>query len=202
MPVTMAAPPVSWTGPSGLPKSTTPIAAPNSGSRFRNAPATSAVTRLCANANRVVGAIVPASTRAAVASTALALPPWAATGPPASAAGSTATAAAINCAAVTATGSRPRSSRDWDTVKAAEASCPASTSPSPPRLEPAPRPPAMKPTPASDTAKPAHATGRATPRPATAARTATSTGVAPMRSAACVTLVRSMPRFCSRTEPP
>src|SRR5215475_11009660 len=31
---------------------------------------------------------------------------------------------------------------------------------------------------------------------------ATSTGVAPMSSAACVTLVRSIPMFCSSTEPP
>jgi len=60
----------------------------------------------------------------------------------------------------------------------------------------------MKPTPASDTANPAHATGRATPWPAMAAMTATSTGVAPISSAACVTLVRSMPRFCNRTDPP
>jgi hypothetical protein len=137
MPVTMPAPPANWTGPSGLPKTTTPIAAPNSGSRLRNAPATSAVTRLCANANKVVGATVPASTRAPVASTAVA-PPCAATGPPASAAGSTATAAAMSCTAVTAIGSRPRSSRACDTVNPAEASCPARTRPSPPRLEPAP----------------------------------------------------------------
>jgi len=202
MPVTMPAPPASWAAPSGLPKSTIPRAAPNSGSRLRNAPATSAVTRLCAKANKVVGATVPASTRAAVASMAAAPPLWAGTGPPASAAGRTATAAAMSCSAVTATGSLPRSSRACDTVKPAEASCPASTSPSPPRLEPAPRPPAMKPTPASDSANPAHAIGRAVPRPAAAARTATSTGVAPMSSAACVTLVRSMPRFCIRTDPP
>jgi hypothetical protein len=202
MPVTMPTPPASCTGPSGLPKSTTPIAAPNRGSRLRKAPATSAVTRLCAKANSVVGATVPASTRAAVASMAVALPPWTATGRPASAAGSTATAAAMSCTAVTAIGSRPRSNRAWHTVNPAEASCPASTSPSPPKLDPPPRPPAMRPTPASDRANPAHATGRATPRPVTAAMTATSTGVAPMSSAACVTLVRSMPRFCSRTEPP
>jgi len=75
MPVTMPAPPASCTGPSGLPKSTTPMAAPKSGSRLRNAPATSAFTRLCAKANKVVGATVPASTRAPVATMAAAPPP-------------------------------------------------------------------------------------------------------------------------------
>ena len=198
----MPAPPASWATPSGLPNAAIPIAAPNSGSRLRNAPATSAFTRLCANANKVVGATVPASTSAAVATMAVALPPWAGTGPPASAAGRTATAAARSCSAVTAAGSRPRSRRACETVNPDAATCPASTRPSPPRVEPAPCPPAMKPTPARERANPAHATGRATPWPAMAARTATSTGVAPMRSAAWVTLVRSMPRFCSRTDPP
>ena len=75
MPVTMPAPPASCTGPSGLPKSTTPMAAPKSGSRLRKAPATSAFTRLCAKANKVVGATVPASTRAPVATMAAAPPP-------------------------------------------------------------------------------------------------------------------------------
>jgi hypothetical protein len=163
MPVTMPAPPANWAAPSGLPNMAIPMAAPNSGSRLRNAPATSAVTRLCAKANKVVGATVPTSTRAAVASMVVVPPPCTGTGPPASAAGSTATAAARSCSAVTATGSRPRSSRAWDTVNPAEASCPASTSPSPLRLEPPPWPPAMKPTPASDTANPAHAMGRAVP---------------------------------------
>ena len=122
MPVTMPAPPANWAAPSGLPKSMIPMAAPNSGSRLRNAPATSAVTRLCAKANRVVGATVPASTSAAVATMAVVLPPWAGSGPPASAAGSTATAAASSCNAVTATGSRLRSSRACDTVNPDEAS--------------------------------------------------------------------------------
>jgi Lrp/AsnC family transcriptional regulator, leucine-responsive regulatory protein len=122
--------------------------------------------------------------------------------PPARAAGSTATAAAASCSAVTATGSLPRSSRACDTVNPAEASWAARTSPSPPRLEPAPRPAAMMVTPASETPNPSQATGRGTPCPSTPASTTTSTGVAPMSSAACVTLVRWMPRFCSSTEPP
>ena len=60
----------------------------------------------------------------------------------------------------------------------------------------------MKPTPASDSANPAQASGRATLWPSAAAMIATMTGVAPISSAAWVTLVRSMPRFWSRTEPP
>ncbi len=178
------------------------MVAPSSGSRLRNAPATAAGTWLCANANSVVGSTVPASTSPAVASIAAWLPAATCAGPPASAAGSTATAAAMSCTAVTATGSRPRSSRACDTVNPAAASWAASTRPSPARLEPPPPPAAMMLTPASERPNPSQTTGRATPCPSTAASTATSTGVAPISSAACVTLVRSMPRFCSNTDPP
>jgi hypothetical protein len=103
---------------------------------------------------------------------------------------------------VTATGSRPGSSRDCEAVNAAEASWPASTRPSPPSEAPPPLPAAITATPASDRPKPAQATGRATLRCHTAAMIATRTGVAPISSAACVTLVRSIPKFCSTTEPP
>jgi len=58
------------------------------------------------------------------------------------------------------------------------------------------------PTPHTDSAKPAQATGRATVRCQTAAATATSTGTAPISSAACVTLVRVMPAFCRMSAPP
>jgi hypothetical protein len=47
MPARMAAPPVSWTGPTGSPKATAPATAPTRGSRLRNAAAISADTRLC-----------------------------------------------------------------------------------------------------------------------------------------------------------
>jgi len=70
MPPTIAAPPASWAGPSGSPNTTMPAIAPTSGSRFRNAPATSADTLLCASANSAVGATVPATTRPMVAATA------------------------------------------------------------------------------------------------------------------------------------
>ncbi len=70
MPTRIAAPPASWTGPSGSANTIVPRMAPTSGSRLRNAPATSADTRLSANANNVVGPTVPPMIRPAVASTA------------------------------------------------------------------------------------------------------------------------------------
>ncbi len=198
----MAAPPAAWVGPNGLAKTTTPAMAPTSGSRLRNAPATSADTRLCPKANRVKGSSVPAAASA----------PTARTGPgPAGTRGapsvitvntSAATAAARNCTAVTATGSRPVSSRACATVTVAEMSSEISTRPSPPSVAPPPPAPAIRPTPASDTTNPAQATGRATVRCHTAAMTATSIGTAPISSAAWVTLVRVMPAFCTMTEPP
>ncbi|MGD0603804.1 MAG: hypothetical protein ABSA53_09425 [Streptosporangiaceae bacterium] len=111
-------------------------------------------------------------------------------------------AAPRNCTAVTATGSRPGSSRAWATVNVAEMSSETSTSPSPVSVAPPPPMPAISPTPLSDTTKPAQATGRATVRSHTAAMIATSTGTAPMSRAAWVTLVRVMPAFCTTTEPP
>jgi hypothetical protein len=202
MPATMAAPPATCTGPSGLPKMATPAMAPTSGSRLRNAPATSADTRLCPKANSVNGTNVPNTASAATART----------GPgPAGTAGApsvtrvkarAATAADRNCTAVTATGSRPGSSRTCATVNVAEMSSEISTSPSPVSVAPPPPPPVIRPTPPSDTTNPAQATGRATLWCHSAAMTATSTGTAPISSAAWVTLVRAMPAFCTMTDPP
>jgi hypothetical protein len=176
--------------------------APTSGSRLRNAPATSADTRLCPKANRVKGTSVPNAVSA----------PTATTGPgPAGMAGApsvtrvkarAATAAARNCTAVTATGSRPGSSRTCATVKVAPMSREISTSPSPVSVAPPPPPPVIRPTPPSEVTKPIQATGRATLRCHSAAMTATSTGTAPISSAAGVTLFRAMPAFCTMTDPP
>jgi hypothetical protein len=176
--------------------------APTSGSRLRNAPATSADTRLCPKANSVKGTSVPNAASA----------PTATTGPgPAGTAGApsvtkvkarAATAAARNCTAVTATGSRPGSSRTCATVNVAPMSREISTSPSPASVAPPPPPPVIRPTPPSDTTKPIQATGRATLWCHSAAMTATSTGTAPISSAAWVTLVRAMPAFCTMTDPP
>ncbi|HEY1640909.1 MAG TPA: hypothetical protein VGG35_09495 [Streptosporangiaceae bacterium] len=111
------------------------------------------------------------------------------------------TAAAANCTAVTATGSRPRSSAACRTVKAADISSDTRIRPSPLRVEPPPWP-ATRTTPATDSRYPAQAAGRAMERSPTAAMTATSTGVVPTSSAACVTLVRRMPAFCTKIVPP
>jgi hypothetical protein len=112
-------------------------------------------------------------------------------------------AAPRNCTAVTAIGSRPASSRPCATVNAADSTSETSTSPSPRALAPPPPPPAVtRPTPPSEIAKPSHAAGRATARCHTAAMTATSTGAAPISSAAWVTLVRAIPAFCTMTDPP
>ncbi len=202
MPTIMAAPPASCPEPNGLPKTTTPAIAPTSGSRLRNAPATSDDTRLCPKANSVKGSSVPPTASATTART----------GPgPAGTAGapsvqtantSAASVAPRNCTAVTAAGSRPVSSRPCATVTVAEMSSEASTSSSPRSVAPPPPPPAMRPTPISDTKKPAQATGRATVRCHSAAMTATSMGTAPISRAAWVTLVRVMPAFCTTTDPP
>jgi hypothetical protein len=116
--------------------------------------------------------------------------------------GAVARAAAMNCTAVTATGSRPRSRRTCATVKVADTNSEASTRPSPRSVAPPPPPPATRATPPSDTANPAQASGRATVWCQTAAMIATSTGTAPISRAAWLTLVRVMPAFCSTTEPP
>src|ERR1700759_3554634 len=62
---------------------------------------------------------------------------------------SAARAAPRNCTAVTATGSRPCSSRVWPTVNVAEISSESITSPSPRVEAPPPWPPVTRPTPAS-----------------------------------------------------
>jgi hypothetical protein len=150
----------------------------------------------------VNGSRVPAAARP---STAIAGPRpagAAGSGSVASATGSAAAVAPTNIMAVSAIGSRPRSSRDWATVTVEDSSSDASTSRSPAADAPPPRLPVMRPTPASDTAKPIQATGRATVRCHTAAMIATSTGTAPISRAAWLTLVLAMPAFWRRTEPP
>jgi hypothetical protein len=98
--------------------------------------------------------------------------------------GRAASAAPRNCTAVTATGSRPRSSLTWITVNVADSSSDARTRPSPDAVAPPPWLPAMSATPPSEMTKPAHASGGATVRCQSAAMTAMSTGTAPMSRAA------------------
>jgi hypothetical protein len=150
----------------------------------------------------VNGTSVPKMTRASVATTG---PAACGTGGSPSATteySRAARAAPRNCTAVTAIGSRSRSIRFWATVNVADTSSDAMTRPSPVVEAPPPRPPVTRPTPASDTRNPSQATGGATDRCQTAAITATSTGTAPMSSAAWVTLVSSTPAFCRITDPP
>src|SRR5580693_8276947 len=116
--------------------------------------------------------------------------------------GSATRAAPRNWTPVTATGSRPWSSRAWTTVNPADSSTEASTMPSPAKSACPPPPAAIRATPDSDTANPAQATGWATVRCHTAAMIATMMGAVPISSAAWLTLVRVIPAFCSRTVPP
>jgi hypothetical protein len=151
----------------------------------------------------VNGPSVPASASAATASTGPGRAGTAGTRSVTAVKAAAPSAAPRNCTAVTATGSRPASSRPCATVNVADSSSEISTSPSPRMLAPPPPPPAVtRPTPPSEIAKPSHAVGRATARCQTAAMTATSTGTAPISSAAWVTLVRAIPAFCTMTDPP
>jgi hypothetical protein len=151
----------------------------------------------------VNGPSVPASASAATASTGPGRAGTAGAPSATTVKASAPSAAPRNCAAVTATGSRPGSSRPCATVNVADSTSEARTRPSPRTLAPPPPPPAVtRPTPPSETAKPSHAVGRATVRCHSAAMTATSTGTAPISSAACVTLVRVIPAFCTMTVAP
>ena len=202
MPITIVAPPATCSRPSGSPNATTPATAPTRGSRFRKAPAASAEIRACPKANKVNGSSVPQMARASVASTG---PVAAGTGGSPSATTaytSAARAAPRNWTAVTAIGSRPCRIRFWATVNVDETSSESSTRPSPAAEAPPPCPPVTRATPPSDTTNPSQATGGATARCQIAAMTATSTGTAPISSAAWVTLVSSTPAFCRITEPP
>ena len=148
------------------------------------------------------GTSVPPSASAATASTGPGRAGTAGT-PSVRAKASAPSVAPRNCTAVTATGSRPGSSRPCATVNPADSSSETSTSPSPRGLAPPPPPPAVtRPIPPSETVKPSQASGRATLRCHTAAMIATSTGTAPISSAAWMTLVRVIPAFCTMTEPP
>jgi hypothetical protein len=202
MPARIAAPPSSWTPPTASWKTTAPVAAPTSGSRLTNAPATSAGTRVCAQANSQNASAVPVSARASMATTGVA--PAGAGGMPSNrtAKGSTATPPAASWTAVTAPASRPARSLGWATMKPAEPVTDARTSRSPKTEVPVPPPPATRPTPASASSEPIHAAVAAVPRPSAAEMTATRTGTAPTISAAWVTLVWAMPTFWSRITTP
>ncbi|HEX5190169.1 MAG TPA: hypothetical protein VFW16_11540 [Streptosporangiaceae bacterium] len=150
------------------------------------------------------GASVPATASASVARTAGMLAAAVVGRPEHAATGSTPAVAPRNWTAVTATGSRPRSSLGCATISAADSRTDARTMASPSTAPPAPPVCAAvtSAAPASDTPNPAQASGRATARCHSADMSATSTGTAPISSAAWLTLVFVMPAFCSSTEPP
>jgi len=202
MPARIAVPPSSCGVPTASWKTTAPVTAPTSGSRLTNAPATSAGTCDCAQAKSQNASAVPVSASARTATIGVAAD--GAGGMPSviAANGSAASPPPASWTAVTAPASRPRSSRGWMTMKPAEPVTDTSTSRSPVIDVPAPPPPATRPTPASATSEPAHVVAAAVLRPVSAAITATSTGTAPTISDACVTLVRSMPAFCSTITAP
>ena len=87
-------------------------------------------------------------------------------------------------------------------MKSAEPVTESSTSRSPASAVPAPPPPATRPTPASAISAPIHAGAGLEPRRRSAVMMTTSTGTAPTISAAWLTLVRSIPAFCSRITTP
>ncbi len=149
------------------------------------------------------GTSVPPSASAATASTGPGRAGTAGTPSVRAVKASAPSAAPRNWIAVTATGSRPGSSRPCATVNAADSTSEISTSASPRTLAPPPALPAVtRPTPPSETAKPSQASGRATLRCQAAAMIATSTGTAPISRAAWVTLVWAIPAFCTMTDPP
>jgi hypothetical protein len=202
MPARIAAPPSSCVGPTTSWNTTAPVTAPTSGSRFTNAPATSAGTRVCAHAKSENASAVPTSASAITATIGVAVVGAAGTPSNAMANGSAASPPPASWTAVTAPASRPWSSRGWTTMNPAEPLTEARTSRSPASDVPAPPPPATRPTPPSATSEPAQVSTVAAPRPSAAAITATSTGTAPTISAAWLTLVRSMPAFWSRITRP
>ncbi len=111
MPPSTASAPSTWAIPAGSPNRTNPADAPTSGSRLRNAPATSGATRAWPYASSVNGRSVPPTMSPATASTGPTAV-GAATGPSKTSANGSATSPpAANCTAVTAIGSRPASSR-------------------------------------------------------------------------------------------
>jgi hypothetical protein len=71
-----------------------------------------------------------------------------------------------------------------------------------PLIELWPPAPATRPTPPSASRNPNHDCAVALPRPSAAAISATNAGTVARIRAECVTLVRSMPLFCSATPTP
>jgi hypothetical protein len=110
MPSITAAAPPSWPTAALSPRTSQPVAAPITGSKLTKAPAVSAGTRACPNANSQNGSSVPPKASAITAATG-SDPAGIAGAPSVSAAiGTAKSAPAASCTAVTAAASRPASS--------------------------------------------------------------------------------------------
>ncbi len=202
MPARIAAPPAICSGPKTSWNATAPVSAPTSGSRFTNAPASSADTRACAQAKSQNATSVPSSARPATAAT-MPAPAGAAGVPSAiSATGSESDAGGAELhgghGGRVAAGEQPRLQHD-ERGRAGDREQHEQIAGDRGPGAAGARDQADA---ASATSDPSHAPGPAVPRPAAAAKIATSTGTAPTISAAWLTLVRSMPAFWSRITAP
>ena len=204
MPATMAAPPATWARPTGSPNAAAPAMAPTSGSRLRNAPATSADTRLCPNANRVNGSTVPPTASARTASTGPGRPgrrrrtlrehgdqQRTHSGAQELHGGDRDRVAAGQQPALRHRGRGAQQQRRQHQAVAGHGRAAASAA----RGDQADA--EQRHHEADPGHRPGHGRGATT-----AAMIATSTGTAPISRAAWVTLVRLMPAFCTMTEPP
>ena len=184
MPARIAVPPSICTAPNASWNATAPVAAPTSGSRFTNAPASSGATRACPQANSANGSSVPGEReqqrRRRTGSGRGRRGGHAAR---ARANGSETSAPAASCTAVTATGVAPGEQPRLGDDEGRRAGDRGSTSSVAGRRRAAPPPPATRPTPASASAKPSQAARPLAPRPSAAAISATSAGTAPTISA-------------------
>jgi hypothetical protein len=202
IPTSTTAAPSSCSAPAGSPSSVQPSAAPTTGSRLTNEPASSGRTCACPRANSQNGSGVPAPARAMNAASA-GICAGAAGAPSVSAAiGAASAAAAANCTAVTAAGSRPARIRGWTEISSAESAAEASTRASPAMLAPPPEARETSATPQSASSWPAHACRPGAGAPPASASSETSSGTSPTSSAACTALVRSIPAFCKSTTTP
>jgi hypothetical protein len=131
MPARIAAPPAACAGPNASWNATVPASEPTSGSRFTNAPASSADTRVCAHVNSQNATSVPSSASPTTAATGAGAAGAAGIPSATSATGSDNSAAAPSWTAVTPAASRPASRRGWITMNAADPATDASTSASP-----------------------------------------------------------------------
>ena len=138
IPATTTTTPASCEAAAASPSMSQPAAAPMTGSRFTNAPASSAGTRAWPNANSQKGSSVPPTASAAAATAGVTAVGVCGAPSSSAATGAAKSAAAANCTAVTAAGSRPASSFGCATIRTADIATDPSTSRSPRAVAPPP----------------------------------------------------------------